>query len=155
MKKCLSLISLPKSVPVKEAKIKSLKSRRRKGIPKKSSAEAGSSSSAVNEKDDISTSDRAKGNGDCQLASPGTLKFLLQVLQTMSSPPTIPLYSGGGGGGRYPTPNGYGVPPFNGIEPHEPLDFRKIESQRRYVWALHRAKMAAKTTKRQINQQMV
>ncbi|KAL1376046.1 hypothetical protein pipiens_017113 [Culex pipiens pipiens] len=51
-----------------------------------------------------------------------SLKFLLQVLDTMSSPPTIPLYSG-----RYP--NGYG-PPFNGIEPHEPLDFRKVESQR-------------------------
>lgn len=146
---------------MKEAKIKSLKSRRRKGIPKKSTAEAGSSSSssssAVNEKDDISTSDSAKGNGDCQLASPGTLKFLLQVLQTMSSPPTIPLYASGGGGGggpgRYPTPNGYGVPPFNGIEPHEPLDFRKVESQRRYVWALHRAKMAptaAVVTKRQL-----
>lgn len=115
-----------------EAKIKPFKScRRRKGIPKKS-AEAGPSS--VNEKDDISTSDSAKGNGDCQLASPGSLKLLLQVLQTMSSPPTIPLYSGG----RYP--NGYG-PPFNGIEPHEPLDFRKVESQRRYVWALHRAKL--------------
>ncbi|KAL9695802.1 hypothetical protein quinque_015087 [Culex quinquefasciatus] len=111
------------------AKIQPLKSGRRKGIPHKS-APAGPST--VNEKDDISSSDSAKGNGDCQLASPGSLKFLLQVLDTMSSPPTIPLYSG-----RYP--NGYG-PPFNGIEPHEPLDFRKVESQRRYVWAFHRAK---------------
>lgn len=125
----------------KIAKIKSLKScrSRRKGIPQKFGPEAGPSSSSpssVTKKDDISPSDSAKGNGDCQLASPGSLKFLLQVLQTMSSPPTIPLYSG-----RYP--NGYG-PPFNGIEPHEPLDFRKVESQRRYVWAFHRAKMAAK-----------
>lgn len=118
------------------AKIKPFKSgrSRRKGIPKRASA--GLNPAPVNEKDDISTSDSAKGNGDCQLASPGTLKFLLQVLQTMSSPPTIPLYSGGPG--RYP--NGYG-PPFNGIEPHEPLDFRKVESQqRRYVWAFHRDK---------------
>lgn len=144
------------------AKIKSLKNRRRKGIPKKSgtaTVDAGHSAAAaapepsptsVNEKDDISSSDSAKGNGDCQLAPPGSLKFLLQVLHTMSSPPTIPLYSGGTGAGRYPppTPNGYGIAPFNGIaaEPHEPLDFRKVESQRRYVWAFHRAKMASTTT---------
>lgn len=66
-----------------------------------------------------------------------SLKFLQQVLNNMSSPPTIPLYTG-----RYPAPNGY--PQINGTETAEPLDFRKVESHRRYVWAFHKIKSKAR-----------
>lgn len=46
-------------------------------------------------------------------------------LFSMASSPALPLYAS-----RYPTPNGY--PQING-EVDAPLDFRKVESLRRYV----------------------
>lgn len=82
-------------------------------------------------------SDSVQGNGDYQLNSSSSLKFLQQVLNNMSSPPAIPLYTS-----RYPTLNGY--PQINGAETVEPLDFRKVELHRRYVWTFHKIKMKAR-----------
>uniref|UniRef100_A0A182Q0F3 Uncharacterized protein n=1 Tax=Anopheles farauti TaxID=69004 RepID=A0A182Q0F3_9DIPT len=53
-------------------------------------------------------------------------------LFSMASSPALPLYAS-----RYSTPNGY--PQING-EVDAPLDFRKVESLRRYVAMARRAR---------------
>lgn len=118
-----------------ETKIKSRKNRR-KGIPLKN----GQSSSFV-DKDKTTTpsaSDSSEGNGDRQLNSSSSFKLLLQVLNSMSSPPAMPNYNN-----RYPALNGY--PQINGVDPAEPIDCRKLQSHRRYVErGFHRHKIKAR-----------
>lgn len=124
-----------------ESKIKP-RNNRRKGIPLKQgsftaldelSASSTSSKPTISalegQKDANFASDSEKGNGDCQLSSSSALKFLLQMLNNMSSPSAIPLYTG-----RYPPLNGYGPAEL-------PLDCRKVDPLRRYVWAFHKTKM--------------
>lgn len=135
-----------------EIKIKSRKSRR-KGIPLKngtpealnldssslqSFTDLAAASVVEGKKNASSASDSSQGNGDYQLNSSSSLKFLQQVLNNMSSPPAIPLYTR-----RYPTPNGY-PQNTNGTETTELLDLRKLESHRRYVWAFHKIKSKAR-----------
>ncbi|XP_021702226.1 sex determination protein fruitless isoform X15 [Aedes aegypti] len=85
-----------------------------------------------------SASDSSEGNGDRQLNSSRrppavavddsgekfSFKLLLQVLNSMSSPPAMPNYNN-----RYPALNGY--PQINGVDPAEPIDCRKLQSHRR------------------------
>lgn len=133
-----------------ETKIKSRKSRR-KGIPLKhgtpealndnrcpeSSPQPQSPLAIEYKQTPSSASDNYNGNGEPQLNSSRSLKLLLQVLNSMSSPPAMPIYN------RYPALNGY--PQINGVDPGEPIDCRKLQSHRRYVQrGFHRKKVKAR-----------